>query len=87
MSNDCNFQGRFGEDPKSVKGKMIIKKFTPKTWEETDIDIQISHCGICGSDLHTLRSRRAPTIYPYCVSHGIVGKAVKVGKKVERSIK
>ncbi|KAF8751840.1 GroES-like protein [Rhizoctonia solani] len=26
----------------------------PKKWEETDIDIAITHCGVCGSDIHTL---------------------------------
>ncbi|KAL8902072.1 MAG: hypothetical protein Q9207_004897 [Kuettlingeria erythrocarpa] len=30
--------------------------FKPKTWEETDVDIRVSHCGICASDLHVLRS-------------------------------
>lgn len=30
--------------------------FTPKKWTENDVDIEISHCGICGSDMHTLKS-------------------------------
>lgn len=45
-----------GLDPSCFEGKMVWQEFTPKTWEETDVDIKISHCGICGSDLHTLRS-------------------------------
>ena len=35
---------------------MIWTEFTPKTWEETDVDIKVTHSGICGTDLHTLRS-------------------------------
>ena len=30
--------------------------FTPKPFEDWDVDIKITHCGVCGSDLHTLRS-------------------------------
>jgi D-arabinose 1-dehydrogenase-like Zn-dependent alcohol dehydrogenase len=30
--------------------------FDPKPFEEYDVDIKIDFCGICGSDLHTLRS-------------------------------
>lgn len=87
MSTDYKFQGWLGESPEAVKGKMVFKEYTPKTWEETDVDIEISHCGICGSDLHTLRSGWAPTNYPCCVGHEIVGKAVKVGKHAEGGIK
>jgi alcohol dehydrogenase (NADP+) len=66
---------------------MKWQTYEPKPFEETDIDIKITHCGICGSDLHTLRSGWGPTMYPCCVGHEIVGTAVKVGSKAERGIK
>jgi alcohol dehydrogenase (NADP+) len=50
------FQGWMGLDKDSAEGNMVWQSFEPKKWEETDVDIKISHCGICGSDLHTLRS-------------------------------
>lgn len=53
---DYKFEGWLGLDASSAEGKMQWGEFEPKPWEETDIDIKISHCGICGSDLHTLRS-------------------------------
>jgi len=53
---DYKFEGWLGLDSDSVNGKMVWGEFEPKPWEETDIDIKVSHCGICGSDLHTLRS-------------------------------
>lgn len=53
---DYKFVGWLGLDKDSVDGKMTWKEFDPKPWEENDIDIKISHCGICGSDLHTLKS-------------------------------
>jgi len=54
--SEYKFEGWMGLDPSSSEGNMKWQEFTPKEWEETDVDIKISHCGICGSDLHTLRS-------------------------------
>ncbi|KAK6003774.1 hypothetical protein QM012_009545 [Aureobasidium pullulans] len=77
------FSGWLGHEPEAAKGKMVWGEFEPKTWEETDVDIKISHCGICGSDIHMLSSGWGPTPYPCCVGHEIVGKAVRVGKEVK----
>lgn len=78
---DYAFEGWLGHDPSSVKGNMTWESFTPKPFSEDDIDIKISHCGICGSDLHTLRSGWGKSLYPVCVGHEIVGRAVRVGKQ------
>ena len=56
MSTDYKFQGWVGKDKDSVKGKMVWEEFQPKKWEEDNVDIEISHCGICASDLQTLRA-------------------------------
>ncbi len=56
MATDYKFEGWLGEDAGAVDGKMVWKEFEPKKWEENDVDIKITHSGICGSDLHTLRS-------------------------------
>ena len=66
MSNDYKFQGWLGLDKDSANGKMVWKEFAPKPFEETDVDIKITHCGICGSDIHTLRSGWGETNYPVC---------------------
>ncbi|KAI9147744.1 NADP-dependent alcohol dehydrogenase 7 [Paramyrothecium foliicola] len=83
MSTDYKFEGWLGKGPEAGDGKMEWGSFEPKTWQEDDVDIQITHCGICGSDLHTLRSGWGETTYPCCVGHEIVGKAVRVGKNVK----
>ncbi|KAF2094525.1 zinc-binding dehydrogenase [Rhizodiscina lignyota] len=83
MATDYEFQGWLGKGPESVDGKMEWGAFEPKKWTENDVDIQISHCGICGTDLHVLRSGWSPTPYPCCVGHEIVGRAVRVGHNVK----
>ncbi|OAP64092.1 hypothetical protein AYL99_00064 [Fonsecaea erecta] len=87
MATDYTFQGWMGLDKDSAKGNMVWQSYTPKPFDETDVDIKITHCGICGSDLHTLRSGWGPTLYPVCVGHEIVGVAVRVGSKAENGIK
>lgn len=83
MATDYEFQGWLGHSPDSVNGKMEWGTFEPKKWTEDDVDIQVTHCGVCGSDLHMLRSGWGPTPYPCCVGHEIVGKAVRVGRNVK----
>ncbi|EEA18807.1 hypothetical protein TMatcc_010649 [Talaromyces marneffei ATCC 18224] len=86
-SQDYKFEGWVAEDPSAANGNMKWKEFEPKEWEETDVDIKVTHCGICGSDLHTLRSGWSPANYPCCVGHEIVGIAVRVGSKAQGGIK
>ena len=56
MATDDMYEGWVGEDKSSAEGKMVWKQFVPKVWEETDVEIKITHSGVCGSDVHTLRS-------------------------------
>lgn len=81
---DYKFEGWCGLDAQSAKGNMKWQEFEPKPFDDNDVDIRISHCGICGSDLHTLRSGWGETPYPCVVGHEIVGRAVNVGKNVKK---
>jgi len=56
MKTDYKFEGWMALDKDSANGKMVWQEFEPKTWTEDDVDIKVSHCGVCGSDVHTLRS-------------------------------
>lgn len=56
MATDYKFEGWVGTDPSAAQGNMVWKGYEPKVWEETDVDIKITHSGICGSDIHTLRA-------------------------------
>lgn len=56
MAAPYKFQGWMALDKESAQGKMVWQEYEPKTWTEDDVDIKIAYCGICGSDLHTLRS-------------------------------
>lgn len=52
---------------------------------EHDVQIEIFFCGICHSDLHSVRnewSEFMPTVYPIVPGHEIVGRVTKVGSAV-----
>lgn len=83
-AQDYKFKGWVGLDKDCVeKGTLVEQEFTPKPFGDSDVDIKITHCGICGSDVHTLSSGWGATPYPICVGHEIVGHAVRVGKDVK----
>lgn len=48
-----------------------------------DIQIEILYCGVCHSDLHTLRNEWQGTIYPCVPGHEIVGRVTAVGNQVK----
>ena len=49
-----------------------------------DVQIEIAYCGVCHSDLHTVRSEWAGTLYPCVPGHEIVGQVSAVGTQVTR---
>ncbi|KAL8286163.1 hypothetical protein RQP46_004651 [Phenoliferia psychrophenolica] len=74
---DYKFSGWGAFDKNSVKGELRKFDYTPKKWDETDVDIKIQYAGICASDLHTIREG-----WGKVVGHEIVGVVVRVGSKV-----
>jgi uncharacterized zinc-type alcohol dehydrogenase-like protein len=49
-----------------------------------DVQIDIAYCGVCHSDLHTVRSEWGGTLYPCVPGHEIVGHVTAVGHGVAR---
>ena len=47
-----------------------------------DVAIDILFCGVCHSDLHTVRSEWQGTVYPCVPGHEIVGRVAEVGAEV-----
>lgn len=80
--SSTKFEGWVAQNASAAQGEMEWSSFDPKPFEETDIEMDVTHCGICGSDIHTLRSGWGPSDYPLVVGHEIIGKVTRVGEKV-----
>ncbi len=76
---------------KAYSAASAVEPLVPDTIErrdttDQDVRIEILFCGICHSDLHTVRdewSSIMPTTYPCVPGHEIVGRVVEVGAAVK----
>ncbi|QRV87709.1 alcohol dehydrogenase [Ceratobasidium sp. AG-Ba] len=79
MSMSVQFKGYGIHDVKKWSDFELVD-VKPKSWSEEDVDVAISHCGICGSDIHTLTGGWGNIkSLPLVSGHEIVGTAVRVG--------
>ncbi len=67
--------------PDSGVGPMDV---TRRGLRDDDVLIDISHCGICHSDLHSARNDWGGTKYPIVPGHEIVGIVSAIGEGVTR---
>ncbi|KAK1946182.1 NADP-dependent alcohol dehydrogenase C 2 [Phytophthora citrophthora] len=58
-------------------------QYEPRPLGTEDVEIKITHCGICGSDVHTLDSGWGPAKYPVVTGHAIVGTVTTTGSDVK----
>src|ERR1700730_15047214 len=71
----------------SASSSMAPYSFERRSPRPQDVQIQILYCGVCHSDLHTVRNEWKevmPTVYPCVPGHEIVGRVVKVGRAVKK---
>ena len=58
--------------------------FERRELRANDVRIDILYCGVCHSDLHTVRGEWPGTVYPCLPGHEIVGRVTAVGAEVSR---
>ena len=71
----------------SAKSPLASTTIARRDPTEHDVQIDILFCGICHSDLHTVRDEWKefmPTVYPCVPGHEILGRVSKVGSAVKK---
>ncbi|HZF65576.1 MAG TPA: NAD(P)-dependent alcohol dehydrogenase [Chitinophagaceae bacterium] len=58
--------------------------FERRDLRENDVHIEITHCGVCHSDIHQVRDEWGNSIFPMVPGHEIVGRVVNVGSSVQK---
>ncbi len=83
MQNSTLFTTRAfaAQDKTSPLAAATIERRTPTPH---DVQIEILYCGVCHSDLHTVRDEWGGTAYPCVPGHEIVGRVTKVGYDVTK---
>ncbi len=72
------------QNPTSPLAPTEISRREPRP---QDIQIQVLFCGVCHSDLHTVRNEweaHMPTVYPCVPGHEIIGRVTRVGSAVKK---
>ncbi len=69
----------------ALEAKAVLKPFTyeVKDLGPYDVEIAVSHCGLCFSDIHLIDNDWGTTVYPLVPGHEIIGKIVRKGSSVE----
>ena len=63
-------------------GPLAPWRFERRDLGTHDVHIRIMYCGLCHSDLHTVRGEWGPCRYPQVPGHEIVGRVISVGSAV-----
>src|ERR1700756_790822 len=63
--------------------QLLPYKYDPGALGANEVEIKISHCGVCHSDIHLIDNDWAMSKYPFIPGHEIVGTVVAVGSAVK----
>jgi alcohol/geraniol dehydrogenase (NADP+) len=61
---------------------LLAYKYDPGELKAHEVEIKISHCGVCHSDVHLIDNDWGISKYPFIPGHEIVGTVVAVGSDV-----
>lgn len=59
-------------------------KFSRRDLKEHDVHVDIHFCGVCHSDIHSVRNEWQNAVYPMVPGHEIIGRVAAVGSAVAR---
>jgi uncharacterized zinc-type alcohol dehydrogenase-like protein len=63
--------------------QLLAYKYDPGVLRPDEVEIKISHCGVCYSDIHLIDNDWGMSKYPFIPGHEIVGTVVAVGSAVK----
>ena len=63
--------------------QLLAYKYDPGALGANEVEIKISHCGVCHSDVHLIDNDWGISKYPFIPGHEIVGTVVAVGSAVK----
>ncbi len=67
---------------KKAKSQLEKWQYEPKDLSKNDVEVKITHCGICHSDIHLIDNDWQMSEYPLVPGHEIIGEVTKKGSAV-----
>jgi len=65
----------------SAKGKLEPFEYDPGELKAEEVEIKVSHCGVCHSDLSMLNNDWGMSAYPFVPGHEVTGTIVTLGSE------
>ena len=75
----ADFQGLAAH---AAGAELLPFKYAPGELAPNDVEVRISHCGVCHSDVHLINNDWGISRYPFIPGHEIIGKVTDVGSAV-----
>ena len=72
MSDNAN-----GYAAKTSSNKLELIEYKLKNFEPNEVEIEIDHCGVCGTDVSYINNKFGITNYPFIGGHEILWKRQK----------
>jgi uncharacterized zinc-type alcohol dehydrogenase-like protein len=66
--------------------QLLPYKYDPGVLRADEVEIKISHCGVCFSDVHLIDNDWGMSKYPFVPGHEIIGAVVAVGSAVKNLV-
>ena len=63
--------------------QLVPYRYEPGELNANEVEVKISHCGVCHSDIHLIDNDWGNSKYPFVPGHEIVGTVSAVGKDVK----
>ena len=63
--------------------ELLPYKFDPGELQPGDVEIEITHCGVCRSDVHLIDNDWGTSRYPFIPGHEVVGTVMAAGSEVK----
>ena len=70
----------------AAKQALVPHAYEPRPLGPRDVEIAISHCGVCHSDLHVIDNDWATSRYPLVPGHEIVGTVTETGSAASLAV-
>nr|XP_023870438.1 probable mannitol dehydrogenase [Quercus suber]POF24153.1 putative mannitol dehydrogenase [Quercus suber] len=74
----------FGWAARDQSGHLSPFNFSRRKTGDEDVRFKVLYCGICHSDLHSIKNDWGFSFYPLVPGHEIVGEVTEVGSKVQK---
>jgi uncharacterized zinc-type alcohol dehydrogenase-like protein len=62
--------------------QLVPYRYEPGELKANEVEVRISHCGVCHSDIHLIDNDWGFSRYPFIPGHEIVGEVTAVGSEV-----